>query len=113
MVTSEIKIKAKGGKDDDNSSGMNDPMYNNLENNNAWNDSDEYIAMSGIEYIDKEDDYYVNTLEIVDVDLGPVNASLSHQPSSPLHQRSTPTQQPQEACAQQHQPSAQLQQPSA
>ncbi|KAL5516850.1 hypothetical protein EMCRGX_G002276 [Ephydatia muelleri] len=82
-------------------------------NNDAWNDSDEYIAMTGIEYIDKEDDYYVNTSEIVDVDLGPVNASLSHQPSSPLYQRSTPTQQPQEACAQQHQPSAQLQQPSA
>ena len=111
MVTSDIKIKAKGGKDED--SGMNDPMYNNLENNDAWNDSDEYIAMTGIEYIDKEDDYYVNKSEIVDVDLGPVNPSLSHQRSSLLHQRSAPTQQQQEACAQQHQPSAQLQQPSA
>ena len=112
MATSEKRIKAKEGQDEEeNGNNTYDSMNNNLEDNNAWNDSDEYIAMTGMETIDKEEDGYVNMSEIPGLDLRPVNASSQlHQPSASIQQ---PSFQLQEACAQLYQSSINLQQPSS
>ena len=108
MATSEKRIKAKEGQDEEeNGNSMYDSVNNNLEDNNAWNDSDEYIAMTGMETIDND---YVNMSEIEGLDLRPVNASAQlHQPSAPIQQ---PSLQLQEACAQLYQSSINLQHPS-
>ena len=112
MATSEKRIKAKEGQDEEeNGNNTYDSMNNNLEDNNAWNDSDEYIAMTGMETIDKEEDGYVNMSEIPGLDLRRVNASSQlHQPSASIQQ---PSFQLQEACAQLYQSSINLQHPSS